>query len=136
MKVRCVYTSHADVLPPLDPCKFFYESTLHLIKDKVYIVYGIIHVKEKGIHYLIQEETFYPSCYTAALFEIVDAQLPYDDWFFYHDEDHLADFRLGYKLFALDQDHFEKVILHDDRHVALFEEWRARIDQQYKQLWD
>ncbi len=135
MKVKCKYTSYRDVVPTLDPEEYAYFYGIHLEHHKEYIVYGIATMKNGKIEYLIQDETFYPSFYVADLFDITDPVLPYEEWCFRNQFVTESNFAscLCYKEFLFLDNHFDGVLLHDDRHIARFEEWRASIDQQYRQ---
>jgi len=133
MKVRCVYTSYKDVIPSLDSNDYSYSSILHLAAMKEYIVYSIVELKaDQKFKYLIVDETGLPDYRLSDLFEIVDAQLPLLDWHFsFGTEQHAVSWILGYDRLANDYEHFEGVILHDEKPLEEFWKWKKIVDRQY-----
>jgi len=137
MKVKCIKNSFAD-----DREVALYrsdlEARLHITIDKTYVVYGMKH-EHRILYYLIQEDTYRPRFYPANLFDVVDTQLPYEEW-------HLGKYQyssaidgtiqtfyvFGSKEMATDHDLLMSIILQDNEGLFHFEEWRKLIDRQYE----
>lgn len=138
MKVKCIKKSFADDKEAARIYATSLGARLHISLGKEYIVYGITNYMGL-IEYLIQEDTYRPRLYPANLFEIVDTQLPYEEWhcgkyqyssavdgfvqFFYV---------FGSKEMATDEGLFMSIILQDNEGLFHFEEWRKLVDRQYK----
>ena len=103
MKVRCIHSNYQDVVPPLDPDRY-YSSKQNIVKNKTYTVYGIGVLRDEGkIVYYIIDETGRPRSEISDLFEIVDSQLPIADWHFgLGTEQHVVSLILGYEEFVKD----------------------------------
>ena len=132
MKVRCIYSSYKDVVPPLDPNEYFYTSVLDLVPGKEYSVYGLSVLKEDGkILYYIIDETGRPRSEISDLFEIVDSQLPIADWHFgLGTEQHVVSLIFGYEEFVKDMNHFAGVLEQETEDLERFWKWKEIIDRQ------
>jgi hypothetical protein len=135
MKIKCVKISFADDQEVTLGRATNLEAKLHVSLGKDYIVYGMQFSNLGSVEYLIQDDNYFPAFYPANLFEVIDTQLPYEEW-------HFGKFRalfvvkyfyiFGSKEMAADYDMHMSIILHDKEGLFHFEEWRKLIDKQYE----
>ena len=132
MKVRCIYSNYKDVVPPLNPDKYYYTTPHYLIPGNIYTVYGLSVLKEDGkIVYYIVDETDRLRDYISDLFEIVDSQLPIADWHFaLGGEQHVVSLVLGDEEFVKDMNHFAGVLEQETEDLERFWKWKEIIDRQ------
>jgi hypothetical protein len=83
--------------------------------------------------YLIQDDCYLPGFYSAELFDIVDSQLPYEEWHFgKHVVNQHDDYILGSKDMVDSLELLETIILHNNSGLLYFENWRGLVDRQYE----
>lgn len=138
MKVKCIKTSFIEDDEVAERLATNLEAKLHITRDKTYIVYAL-KCSNRLIEYLIQDDNYLSSFYPANLFDVVDTQMPYEEW-------HLGKFQnpvaindivsyfyvLGSKEMATNYDLFMSIVEHDREGLFHFEEWRKLIDRQYE----
>jgi len=139
MKVKCIKTSFADDQEVALRCPAEIKNKQHISLGKHYVVYAIECSNDDLVKYLIQEDTYRPRLYPANLFEVIDSQLPYEEWHFGKYQNPVAIngivtyfYVFGSKEMATDYNLFMSIIEQDQEGLFHFEEWRKLIDQQYE----
>ena len=137
MKVKCIKTAYADDTEVVLRYGANFVAT-HILLDKGYIVYAITNFKGM-IEYLIYDETLWPRLYPANFFDVVDTQLPYEEWHFGKfqyssavDDSAQIYYVLGSKEMATDEDLWMSIIEMDCVGLLHLKEWRKLVDRQYE----
>lgn len=140
MKVKCIKTSFADDLEVAQHRQNDIHADLDISLGEHYIVCTIEVSNNDNVEYLIRDDTYYPNLYPANLFEVVDTQLPYEEW-------HLGKFQypvvledgvvryfyiFGSKEMATNYDVLMSIRLHEDAGLAHFAEWHELVGRQYE----
>lgn len=143
MIIKCIYDSYGDVppKPERDPrvLPFAKSKCNYITKDKLYVVYGIIHEKidmfYEGVDfaYYIIDDFGFPSSVPARMFEVLCPHLYGEGWTLKHYDDATQiNFIFGHERFATDVEFYDRFAERDDykakeRHI--FMEWKNKIDK-------
>lgn len=129
MKVKCVFNKWKELPEVYRKANNLYKEDIEfsLIKDKEYIVYGIINYSG-GLAYLICDEDYmyYPMGNPAPLFDIIDNRLSLY-WIFHYDRENNV-FEFVFKEWVEDPYYYEKLIDGDAEAVSIFQRYKEAMD--------